>query len=68
MELAYSLHLGSNKNNKNSVRKSANKNISGTTSLSNNSIQNATQLSRVDKHNYRKYDYKQDDIDRKSVV
>ena len=62
MELAYSLHLGSNKNNKNSVRKSANKNISGTTSLSNNSIQNATQLSRVDKHNYRKYDYKQDDI------
>ena len=62
MELAYSLHLGSNKNNKNSVRKSANKNISGTTSLSNNSIQNATQLSRVDKHNYRKYDYKQDNI------
>ena len=62
MELAYSLHLGSNKNNKNSVRKSASKNISGTTSLSNNSIQNATQLSRVDKHNYRKYDYKQDDI------
>ena len=62
MELAYSLHLGSNKNNKNSVRKSANKNISGTTSLSNNSIQNATQLSRVDKHNYRKYDYNQDNI------
>ena len=62
MELAYSLHLGSNKNNKNSIRKSASKNISRTTSLSNNSIQNATQLSRVDKHNYRKYDYKQDDV------
>ena len=62
MELAYSLHLGSNKNNKNSVRKSANKIISGTTSLSNNSIQNATQLSRVDKYNYRKYDYNQEDI------
>lgn len=62
MKIAYSLHLGSNKNNKNSARKSASKNISGTTSLSNNSIQNATQLSRVD--NYRKNDYKQDDKDK----
>ena len=31
-------------------------NKSGTTSLSNNAIQNAKGLSRVDKHNYRKYD------------
>ena len=33
-------------------------NLSGTTSLPNNAIQNARQLSRVDKHNYRKYDDK----------
>ena len=36
--------------------------MSGTTSKSNNAIQNAKQLSRVDKHNYRKYDYNQWDI------
>ena len=30
--------------------------------MSNNSIQNAQQLSRVDKHNYRKYDNEQDNI------
>ena len=51
--LPYSLHLGSDKNKKNSVRVSAKTNKSGTTSMSNNSIQNAQQLSRVDKHNYR---------------
>ena len=44
MELAYSIHLGSDKNKKNSVRVSAKTNKSGTTSMSNNSIQNA--------HNY----------------
>ena len=60
--LPYSLHLGSDKNKKNSVRASAKNNVSGTTSKSNNAIQNAKQLSRVDKHNYRKYDNKQDDI------
>ena len=62
MELAYSIHLGSDKNKKNSVRVSAKTNKSGTTSMSNNAIQNAQQLSRVDKHNYRKYDNEQDDI------
>lgn len=61
-ELAYSLHLGSDKNKKNSVRVSAKKNKSGSTSMSNNAIQNAKQLSRVDKHNYRKYDNNQEDI------
>lgn len=61
-ELAYSFHLGSDKNRKNSVRKMAGKNKSGTTSLSNNAIQNAQMLSRVDKHNYRKYDNDQEDI------
>lgn len=60
--MPYSLHLGSDKNKKNSVRASAKNNVSGTTSKSNNAIQNAKQLSRVDKHNYRKYDNKQDDI------
>lgn len=57
-ELAYSLHLGSDKNRKNVSRTRAKSNASGTTSLSNNAIQNARQLSRVDKHNYRKYDDK----------
>ncbi len=61
-ELAYSLHLGSDKNRKNTSRKQAKETASGTTSKSNNAIQNARQLSRVDKHNYRKYDNDQDDI------
>lgn len=55
-ELSYSLHLGSNKNRKNISRLSSKNNVSKTTSLSNNAIQNSNQLSRVDKHNYRKYD------------
>ena len=59
MKLAYSLHLGSDKNKKNVSRATAKSNASGTTSLSNNAIQNAQGLSRVDKHNYRKYDDKE---------
>lgn len=59
-EMAYSLHLGSDKNRKNISRANAKNNISGTTSLSNNAIQNAKALSRVDKHNYRKYDNNQE--------
>lgn len=55
-ELSYSLHLSSDKNRKPSSKKMAKNNASGSTSLSNNAIQNAKQLSRVDKHNYRKYD------------
>ena len=61
-ELAYSLHLGSNKNRKNSVRNSAKNNLSGTTSMTNNGIQNAKTLSKCDKHNYRKYDNEQEQI------
>ncbi len=61
-KLAYSLHLGSDKNRKSSSKKLAKQNASGTTSMSNNAIQNATTLSRVDKHNYRKYDDRQDEI------
>lgn len=55
-ELSYSLHLSSDKNRKPSSKNMAKYNASGSTSLSNNAIQNAKQLSRVDKHNYRKYD------------
>ena len=61
-ELAYSFHLGSNKNRKNSVRNSAKNNLSGTTSMTNNGIQDAKTLSKCDKHNYRKYDNEQEQI------
>jgi len=61
-ELAYSLHLGSDKNRKNVSREKAKTNNSGTTSLPNSAIQNASHLTRVDKHNYRKYDNKAEDI------
>lgn len=59
-ELSYSFHLGSDKNKRNTSRVSAKNNQRGTTSLSNNAIQNAQTLSKVDKHNYRKYDNEQD--------
>ena len=61
-ELSYSFHIGSDKNKKNSVRLTSKNNISGTNSMSNNAIQNAKQLSTADKHNYRKYDNRQDEI------
>ena len=48
-ELAYSFHLGSDKNKSKVAKKTAKENISGTTSLSNNAIQNANDLSRVNK-------------------
>ena len=62
-ELAYSLHLGSDKNRKNISKQNGRNNISGTTSLPNNAIQNIRQLSKVDKHNYRKYDNNQELIE-----
>ena len=55
-ELAYSFHLGSDKNKSKIAKKIAKENKSGTTSLSNNAIQNANDLSRVNKHNLRDYD------------
>ena len=61
-ELAYSLHLGRDKNRKNVSREKAKSNNSGTTSLPNSAIQNSSHLTRVDKHNYRKYDNKTEDI------
>lgn len=55
-ELAYSFHLGSDKNKSKVAKKTAKGNVSGTTSLSNNAIQNANDLSGVNKHNLRDYD------------
>lgn len=54
--LSYSFHLGSDKNKKANVRSRAKENASGTTSLSNNAIQNIKQLGKVNHHNLRKYD------------
>ena len=55
-ELAYSFHLGSDKNKSKLAKKVAKENVSGTTSLSNNAIQTAKDLSDVNKHNLRDYD------------
>ena len=55
-ELAYSFHLGSDKNKSKVAKKVSKGNVSGTTSLSNNAIQNANDLSRANKHNLRDYD------------
>ena len=55
-ELAYSFHLGSDKNKSKLAKKVAKGNVSGTTSLSNNAIQDAKDLSDVNKHNLRDYD------------
>ena len=55
-ELAYSFHLGSDKNKSKVAKKTAKGNVSGTTSLSNNAIQNAKDLSKANKHNLRDYD------------
>ena len=54
--LSYSFHLGSDKNKSKLAKKVSKGNVSGTTSLSNNAIQNANDLSRVNKHNLRDYD------------
>ena len=55
-ELSYSFHLGSDKNKSKLAKKVAKENLSGTTSLANNAIQNAKDLSDVNKHNLRDYD------------
>ena len=49
-ELAYSIHLGSDKNRSKVAKKVAKNNSSSTTSFSNNAIQNSQQLSKVNKH------------------
>ena len=55
-ELSYSLHLSNDKNKSKKAKRSIKNTETGTTSLSNNAIQNHQQLSKVDKHNLRKYD------------
>ena len=55
-ELAYSFHLASDKNKSKVAKKVSKGNVSGSTSLSNNAIHNANDLSRVNKHNLRDYD------------
>ena len=55
-ELAYSFHLGSDKNKSKLAKKVAKENVSGTTSLANNAIQTAKDLSDANKHNLRDYD------------
>ena len=61
-ELAYSIHLCSDKNRTNRAKKIAKENPSGETSFSNNGIQNAQQLSKVNKHNLRDYENNKEDI------
>ena len=56
IELSYSLHLSNDRNKSKKGRKTAKKNETNTTSFSNNAIQNYQNLSKVDKHNLRKYD------------
>ncbi|MBQ9012420.1 MAG: plasmid recombination protein [Bacilli bacterium] len=60
VELSYSLHLSNDRNKSKKGRKTAKKNKTNTTSFSNNAIQNYQNLSKVDKHNLRKYDNDQD--------
>lgn len=55
-ELPYSFHLGRNKNRTTSSRSNAKNNLSNSTSLANNGIQNYQQLSKVNNHDFRKYD------------
>ena len=55
-ELAYSFHLGSDKNKSKLAKKVSKGNVSGSTSFSNNAIQNAKDLSKANKHNLRDYD------------
>ncbi len=61
-ELAYSIHLGRDKNKTAKAKQTAKNNLSYETSFANNGIQNATQLSKVNKHNLRDYDNNKDNI------
>ena len=54
--LSYSLHLSNDKNKSKKAIRSIKNTETSTTFLSNNAIQNHQQLSKVDKHNLRKYD------------
>lgn len=60
MILSYSLHLGNDKNKSIKARQEAKNTPSGTTSKNNNAIQNVKQLGKVNHHNLRLYDNKQE--------
>lgn len=60
--LAYSIHLGNDKNKTKKAKEIAKNNQSNTTSFSNNSIQNLAQLSKANNHNLRKYNNKTEQI------
>lgn len=61
-KLAYSFHLGNDKNKTKKARQVAKTNKTGTTSFNNNGIQTAKQLSKVFNHNYRMYENNQEEI------
>lgn len=58
--LSYSLHLSNDKNKTKRARQFAKSSKLSTTSLNNNAIQTHQQLSKIDKHNLRKYDNDED--------
>ena len=60
MELSYSFHLGNDINKTIKARREAKNTLSGTTNKSNNAIQNVKQLGKVNHHNLRLYDNKQE--------
>lgn len=55
-KLAYSFHIGNDKNKSKRSRKTIKNGVVVDKVFNNNAIQNAQALSRVDKHNLRKYD------------
>ncbi len=61
-KLAYSFHLGNDKNKTKKARQVAKTNKTGTTSFNNNGIQTTKQLSKVFNHNYRMYEKNQNEI------
>ena len=60
MELSYSFHLGNDSNKTIKARREAKNTLSGTTNKGNNAIQNVRQLGKVNHHNLRLYDNKQE--------
>lgn len=60
MEFGYTLHLGNDSNKSMKARQEAKNTPSGTTSKSNNAIQNMKQLGKVNHHNLRQYDNNQE--------
>jgi len=57
-KLAYSFHIGNDKNKSKRSRKNIKNGVVADKVFNNNAIQNAQQLSKVNKHNLRKYDDK----------